>query len=86
MTHYKLTTFGFEYGAAEVQRYCSDIKKGWVEIGIIAGKNEVTIYVTRTGKIRVFKSRRSKIKTGTMTRRIGEMFVSEVRPVRRKGK
>ena len=63
MMHYKETQYGFEYGAADVQRFFSDEKKGWITIGIRAWKDkehtkvkdEVQVYVTKTGKIRVHR-------------------------------
>lgn len=51
--HYKETTYGFEYGAAKVQRIFSDEKKGWVTLGITTLKADLQIYVTRTGKVRI---------------------------------
>lgn len=50
--------YGFEYGAAEVTRACSDEKKGWVLISINTPKPNQTIkvYVTKTGKVRVYKN------------------------------
>lgn len=52
--HYKETKYGFEYGAAKVSRYCSDEKKGWVDLGIETPKGTIQVYVTKTGKIRVY--------------------------------
>jgi len=49
----KNTEFGFNWGAAEVSRLFSDDAKGWVTIGIKTLKDEVQVYVTKTGKIRV---------------------------------
>jgi len=51
--HFKEINCGFEYGAATVQRYFSDEKRGRVTIGIRSAKGEVQIYITKTGKIRV---------------------------------
>lgn len=51
--HYKETQYGFEYGAATVNRVCSDDKKGWVVIEVASKKQHVQVYVTKTGKIRV---------------------------------
>ncbi len=54
--HYKETKYGFEYGAAEITRFHSDPKDGWVMIGIKTPKlkQAMQIYVTKTGKVRVF--------------------------------
>ena len=45
--------YGFRYGSAEVTRLVSDHAKGWVLVGVKTPKQEIQIYVTRTGKIRV---------------------------------
>lgn len=54
MTHYKETIHGFEYGAAKINRMCSDEKKGWVSISVSTPRDQVQIYVTKTGKVRVW--------------------------------
>lgn len=57
--HFKETQYGFEYGAAKINRLFSDTKKGWVCIGIDTPKNEKTkqqgyqIFVTKSGKVRI---------------------------------
>ncbi len=55
---YEETRFGFNYGAAEITRVCSDNKKGWVTIGINTPKTKemIQIYVTKTGKVRIFQN------------------------------
>jgi hypothetical protein len=45
--------YGFEWGAAKVERFCSDEKKGWVLLGITTPKHRLQVYVTKTGKVRV---------------------------------
>ena len=55
MTDYAETKYGFRYGSAEVTRICSDEKKGWVIVEVRSPKSDVQVYVTKTGKIRVFK-------------------------------
>jgi hypothetical protein len=55
--HYKETTYGFEYGSATISRITSDEKKGWVVLGIKTPKydtGELQIYITKTGKVRIF--------------------------------
>jgi len=56
--HYKETKHGFEYGSARVTRMFSDEKEGWVTIGIETPKHKgpetLQIYVTKTGKVRIF--------------------------------
>ena len=55
MIDYTETKYGFRYGSAEVTRLCSDEKKGWVVIEVRSPKTDVQVYVTKTGKIRVFR-------------------------------
>jgi hypothetical protein len=52
--HFKATEFGFEWQAAKVQRLFSDPRKGWVTVGVDTPKAEVQVYVTKTGKVRVW--------------------------------
>jgi hypothetical protein len=53
--HYKETRYGFEYGAAKVNRVFSDEKKGWVALEIKTPKHKhgLQIYITKTGKVRI---------------------------------
>lgn len=55
-THYKETTFGFEYGAAKVERLFSHKGAVCVRVG---GKHQgVEIYVSKTGRsVRMLKCR-----------------------------
>lgn len=47
--------YGFRYGAATITRLLSNKKNGWVVIGINTLKNvDLQIYVTRTGKVRIY--------------------------------
>jgi hypothetical protein len=52
--HYKETPYGFEWGAAIVERCFSDSKKGWVTLLVRTKKDELQVYVTKTGKVRVY--------------------------------
>lgn len=56
--HFKETEYGFEYGAAKIARFFSDEKKGWVTLGLetpkYPGCEGLQIYITKTGKVRVF--------------------------------
>jgi len=48
--------YGFTYGAAKVERLCSDERKGWVVLSIKTPKTSghgIETYVTKTGKIRI---------------------------------
>lgn len=59
--HYKETSFGFEWGAAKIERAFSDDRREWVTLTLdtpkYEGHNGIQIYVTRTGKVRVHDSR-----------------------------
>jgi hypothetical protein len=52
--HFKEIQYGFEYGAAKVERIASDEKKGWVYLAVSTPKHRIEIYVTKTGKVRVY--------------------------------
>lgn len=55
MMHYQETQYGFEYGAAKIERLHSDEKTGAVVLGVKTPKGQYwQIYVTKTGKVRVF--------------------------------
>lgn len=49
----KQTEHGFEWEAAEVTALFSDDKKGWVTFGIKTPKEDLQVYVTKTGKVRI---------------------------------
>ena len=51
---YSETTYGFTYGAANVVRIHSDDTKGWVILLLKTPKKRLQIYVTKTGKVRIF--------------------------------
>ena len=59
--HYAETEYGFEYGAAKVTRIHADERKGWVIISLQTprhgGADDMQIYVTKTGKVRIHDSR-----------------------------
>lgn len=59
--HYAETNYGFEWACARIQRISIDRKKGWIILGIetpkFEGHNSLQVYITRTGKIRIFDSR-----------------------------
>jgi len=54
--HYAETQHGFDWGAAKVTRCFSDKKKGWVTLRVETPRDDIQIYVTKTGKIRVHRS------------------------------
>ena len=51
------TEFGFKFGDALVERVHKDKDKGWTIISIKTSRKnqELQVYVTKTGKVRVFK-------------------------------
>jgi hypothetical protein len=55
--HYAETQYGFDWGSAKIWRCVSDKKKGWVVLFLETPKhqhgNQVQIYVTKTGKVRI---------------------------------
>lgn len=53
---YQELPYGFKFGPVAVERWCSDDKKGWVLLGVKSEKQTLQLYVTKTGKIRVFTS------------------------------
>lgn len=52
--------YGFEYGAVKVTRAMSDEKKGWVVLMLETPKAMIQVYVTKTGKVRVYDYRADK--------------------------
>ena len=46
--------YGFRWGAATVTRLFSEKRHGWIIIEIRTPKCDWQVYVTRTGKVRVF--------------------------------
>ena len=55
--HYLETRFGFEYGAASITRAFSDEKKGWVVLVLRTPKADIQLYITKTGKVRVYDTK-----------------------------
>jgi hypothetical protein len=53
MIRYEETPYGFNWGAAEIERCFSDKKKGWVMLTLKTKKGEMQIYVTKTGKVKI---------------------------------
>ncbi len=56
--NYKEIPYGFEYGSMQVDRLCSDEKRGWAMLRIASNKQQIQVYATKTGKIRVFRGER----------------------------
>ena len=57
---YETTQFGFNWGAAVIERIHSDEKKGCVALTIATKKTRLSIYVTKTGKIRINNQKTGK--------------------------
>lgn len=57
---YEITQFGFNWGAAVIERLCDNEKTGSVCLSIRAGENMLSIYVTKSGKFRVFDEKTGK--------------------------
>ena len=49
----EVTQYGFNFGAAKVERIASDDKRQWVVIGVETPKEILHIYVTKTGKVNI---------------------------------
>ena len=54
LIHIAHTRYGFEWGAAKLTRGFCDVKKGWVTLLLDTPKANLQLYVTKTGKVRVF--------------------------------
>ena len=51
--HYQETPYGFDWGAAKITRVFEDDKKGTVTMELKTPKEDLQIYVTKTGKVRI---------------------------------
>lgn len=51
---YEEYAYGFGYGSADITRIHSDNKQGWVILQLKTPKKRLQIYVTKTGKVRIF--------------------------------
>jgi len=58
MTPYREIDFGFQFGAAKVTRCMSDDRTGWVVVAVDTPKTHVQVYVTKTGKVRVYTDKK----------------------------
>lgn len=56
----KNTQYGFEWGPVEIERACSDSRRGWAVLLIKTKKhpNGIQVYVTKSGKVRVHSDAR----------------------------
>jgi hypothetical protein len=55
--HYEETKYGFDWGAAKITRCFSDKDKGWVTLRVETPREDLQIYVTKTGKVRVYNKK-----------------------------
>jgi hypothetical protein len=46
--------YGFAWGPVSVTRFASYAEKGWVIVDLSSKKTNVQVYVTKTGKMRVY--------------------------------
>jgi len=53
MIYYQETKYGFNYGSCEITRQFSDNNKKWVTLSLKTPKEDIQIYITKTGKIRI---------------------------------
>jgi hypothetical protein len=42
----------------DVERMCSDEKKGWVFLAVKSPRQHIEIYCTKTGKLRVYRKKK----------------------------
>lgn len=59
---YNERTYGFQWGAAIIERLFSDSKRETVTLSLQTLKENLQIYVTKTGKVRIFSQGREWIK------------------------
>jgi hypothetical protein len=59
--HFAEDQYGFEWGSVKIQRICADEKKGWIVMSLetpkYQGVERIQIYVTKTGKVRIYDAR-----------------------------
>ena len=48
------TEYGFEYGPAKVTRVAHCDRKSWVILQLTTEKADIQIYVTKTGRVKIF--------------------------------
>jgi hypothetical protein len=57
MIDHKNTKYGFNWGAAKIERRCCSSEEGWIDLAIITPRDEVHVYVTKTGKVRLYNKK-----------------------------
>ena len=53
------TPHGFDWSFAKIECLASDEKKGWVYLGVTTLRDSIEIYITKSGKIRVYNAKDS---------------------------
>ena len=51
---HKITKHGFEWGDVEIKRLWCDEKRGCAMLALTTSKRKIEVYVTKTGKVRIF--------------------------------
>ena len=53
------TPHGFDWNCAKIECLASDEKKGWVYLGVTTPRDSIEIYITKSGKMRVYNAKDS---------------------------
>ena len=53
------TPHGFDWSCAKTECLSSDEKKGWIYLGVATPKDSIEIYITKSGKMRVYNAKDS---------------------------
>ena len=53
------TTWLRPWSCAKIECLASDEKKGWVYLGVTTPKDSIEIYITKSGKMRVYNAKDS---------------------------
>ena len=59
MSNIQRTSFGFDWSCAKIECLASDEKKGWVYLGVTTPRDSIEVYITKSGKIRVYNTKDS---------------------------
>ncbi len=51
--NFKAHDFGFLWGPVYISRVTSDDKNGWVVLELNTNKNKLSVYVTKSGEVRI---------------------------------
>ena len=53
------TPHGFDWSCAKIECLASDEKKGWIYLGVTTPKDSIEIYITKSGKVKVYTAKDS---------------------------